>query len=537
MLSASASNSSTPDSIRRRTTRSKCDSSPTARGSSACEAGACVLISSVNLVAGKSVVEIRELPPAAYAAGKLTLALEHISGPNAVVSDVEILSSNPRPLGVVPPPPLVLPRLSPRPAEVSGVSALSVDLAGTWKFNSAANGPTADIQVPGEWVMQGFTVAPGKAAHYRRHFSVPADWRGKRIKLRCDGVYSDAVVSLNGREAGRHLGGMTPFELDLTTLVEPGKDNTIALAVTSESLADRLGCCSQYASHPLGGITRKIRMFVLPEANLSSLHVSTRFDKDFRDATLGVELAAANEGPARPLGLQAVLTLTAPDGANVPLAPHRVALDSLKESLSIPVSRPLKWDNEHPNLYRLAVRLEAKGKLLETVTQRIGFRQVEVRGNRLFVNNVPVKLHGVCRHEVHPLRGRSLTPELWRKDAELFRVGNCNFIRTSHYPPARSSSRPATNWGCSSSWRRRCVGSGTAPATVTECAQRRHRPQLPRAGQPGNRGDLFQSSGGDYPLAGQRVVMEPPFCPRPRGGEPGRSDAARHLPRSMLGRL
>ena len=97
---------------------------------------------------------------------------------------------------------------------------------------------------------------------------------------------------------------------------------------------------------------------------------------------------------------------------------------------------PAKWDSEHPNLYTLTIELKADGKLLETITQRVGFRQVEVRGNQMFVNNLPVKLRGICRHEADPLRGRSLAPGTWRKDAELFRTGNCNYIRTSHYPPA-----------------------------------------------------------------------------------------------------
>ncbi|MEI7957284.1 MAG: glycoside hydrolase family 2 TIM barrel-domain containing protein, partial [Verrucomicrobiota bacterium] len=102
----------------------------------------------------------------------------------------------------------------------------------------------------------------------------------------------------------------------------------------------------------------------------------------------------------------------------------------------IPVIGPAKWDSEHPNLYTLTIELKADGKLLETVIQRVGFRQVEVRGNQMFVNNMPVKLRGICRHEADPLHGRSLAPGTWRKDAELFRTANCNYIRTSHYPPA-----------------------------------------------------------------------------------------------------
>ena len=283
--------------------------------------------------------------------------------------------------------------------------------------------------------MQGFTVEAGKAAGYVRSFKVPQDWKGKRIKLRCDGVYSDGTVWINGKKAGKHLGGFTPFELDVTELVKEG-ENVIALRVVNESVADKLASGSSYAGHPLGGITRKIKLFALPSTHLSKLHVATKFDPAFRDATLEVSLAAAAEGGAAPSDLQAYLTLRGPDGRGVALTPGSIALKDLAGSSNIPVAGPAKWDSEHPNLYTLTIELKADGKLLETVTQRVGFRQVEVRGNQMFVNNMPVKLRGICRHEADPLRGRSLAPGTWRKDAELFRAANCNYIRTSHYPPA-----------------------------------------------------------------------------------------------------
>ncbi|MBM3310557.1 MAG: glycoside hydrolase family 2, partial [Candidatus Aminicenantes bacterium] len=94
------------------------------------------------------------------------------------------------------------------------------------------------------------------------------------------------------------------------------------------------------------------------------------------------------------------------------------------------------WDAEHPRLHRLSVDLLVGGRRVETVTRRVGFREVEVVGTRVLVNGRPIKVKGINRHETHPLLGRSLTPELWRKDAELFRAANINYIRTSHYPPA-----------------------------------------------------------------------------------------------------
>lgn len=98
------------------------------------------------------------------------------------------------------------------------------------------------------------------------------------------------------------------------------------------------------------------------------------------------------------------------------------------------VKSPLLWDNEHPNLYRLHLDLYEGENSIAQIEKKFGFREVEVRGNRLLVNGRPVKLRGVCRHEAHPLYGRSLTDEEWKADAELYRAANCNFIRTSHLP-------------------------------------------------------------------------------------------------------
>jgi hypothetical protein len=347
-----------------------------------------------------------------------------------------------------------LPRLTPCPVSVAGVFQARVDLNGTWKFcasppkdfwknqNDDVSGWT-EIEVPGEWVMQGFAVEPGTAAAYRRSFTVPADWKAGRVKLRCDAVYSDATVWVNGKEVGRHEGGFTPFEFDVTEFVKAGQKNHIALAVKNESLADVLASGTQYACHQLGGITRKIYLFAVPLLNIASLHMQTLFDKDYRDAVLRLCVQIANEGAEQVEQAELELWLSGwPAGPVVELTRRNFSIgklpagELLRQTIEIPVPSPKKWDCEHPNLYVLNCSLRQAGKELTTVSRRFGFRQLEVRGRQLFVNNCPVKLRGVCRHEAHPLRGRSLTPHLWRQDAELFREANCNYIRTSHYPPA-----------------------------------------------------------------------------------------------------
>lgn len=349
----------------------------------------------------------------------------------------------------------VVPRLSPLPVQVIGCRNIALDLGGIWKFNPAPSADFfkynplgwSDIQVPSEWVMQNFSVSKNTWAGYARTFTLPSEWNGKRVKLRCNAIYSDASVYVNGQQVGKHSGGFTPFELDITKFVQMNKENIIAISVLNETLADTLASGSQYACHQLGGITRKITLFALPEVNLSSVQVKTKFDKTYTNADLEVNLEVTKEGNASAANIEAQLSLTAPDGNLVALPTKVISLNKLKEGQNLQIKNPLKWDNEHPNLYTLAIKLLVDGKVVETVKQKVGFRQVEVRGNELFVNGLPVKLRGSNHHEVYPVTGRSVPEGIHLKDIQLFREGNVNLLRTCHYPPDEALMNAADSLG------------------------------------------------------------------------------------------
>ena len=341
----------------------------------------------------------------------------------------------------------IVPRLSPLPANVE---TQKISLSGFWQFNPSPEkefwkkekvNNWKSIEVPGEWVMQGFEVEKGETAGYCRTFTVPASWDGQRVKLRCNGIYSDSQIFINGKKAGSHLGGFTVFELDVTHLIEPGKENRIAVSVVSESLADSTSSASQYAVHPLGGITRDIYLFVLPEINLSMFHAATFFDSTYTDAMLETELEITNESAIKVDSLSLYFALKDKTGKDIALKQATKSIRMLeagtseKIGVSFFVPNPAKWDSEHPNLYTLICQLKDGKKVLHETIRRIGFRQIEVRGNQVFMNNMPIKLRGVCHHEVMPLRGRSVNGDMWRRDVELFRRANVNYFRTSHYPP------------------------------------------------------------------------------------------------------
>lgn len=417
----------------------------------------------VTLEAGKEQRYLIDLPRKAYAYSQLVLVFEGAGkGANAIVSELNLYSSNPKapvPFEGEEKRALVnvqtykvdtdvdvekaLPVYAVVPQSVTGVYQPILSLNGDWMFNPRPEKdfykqPLSDrwktIVVPGQWSMQGYKVDSMAFAGYRKTFTLPEEWMNQQVKLRFDGVHSEYHVYLNGTEVGYHLGGMTAYEVDVTPYIKVG-NNELALSVRSESLADMLGSLTQYAAHQLGGITRKVTLFAVPDTYMSDLRIVTDLDEHYENAVLNVQANVTNASGRMQDGMRLRLSVEGLPGVVEQTLPRLNPGETWKGVLSDSVIAPALWNNESPRLYRLKMELCRGENIVETTEKRFGFREIEVRGNELLVNGQPVKLRGVCRHEMHPLTGRVMSEELQRRDVELYRAANCNFIRTSHYPP------------------------------------------------------------------------------------------------------
>ncbi len=322
---------------------------------------------------------------------------------------------------------------TPTPSQVAGVANPVISLNGLWNINIKSPGGTSNhsnllpesrtIQVPGEWEMQGYKVNEGETAVYSRIFSLPTDWKNHRIQLRFDGVSSHAVVKINGQVVSEHEGGFVPFEADITSALKPS-DNLLEVAVQALTISDKLACISQYAAHTVGGILRKVTLFAVPQSHIKNLVAVSSFDNQYKNATL--ELSMVVNGTA-----SVEYTLRNREGKIV----KKHSVNGGTTTSLISVSKPYPWNPESPYLYELTASLKQNGRIIEEIKQKIGFRDVKVKDGRVYVNGRAIKLRGVNRHSVHPLTGRSISVALEVQDAVLFRAANCNFIRTSHYPP------------------------------------------------------------------------------------------------------
>lgn len=342
-----------------------------------------------------------------------------------------------------------------------------LSLNGTWQFKFTKESSWTTLKVPGETAMQGYAIRHDVPFYYRKTVTVPANFKGKRVILRFNGVYSHARLTVNGHYLRTHNGGFTRWETDITPYVKAGRKAVIELEVTDPRLD--VSYASGYAHHPVGGILRSVALFAVPEHSLYDVKSETVLDSLYRDATL--RLSFKTLGKADFKDAKVTLSLSAPDGRKVSLPVSEINLQSGRSDYScdIPISNPRKWDAEHPNLYKLHLSLYSRKGLEASYTREIGFRDVRIVGNRMLVNGRPVKLRGACRHDMDPKMGRSTNARLDSMDAVLAKEANINFIRTSHYPPSEDFVRMCDRLGI-------YVESETAACFVNTWRQKNYAP-------------------------------------------------------------
>jgi len=343
-------------------------------------------------------------------------------------------------------------------------------LNGTWRFKYVASAPDrpvgfwldgADlsgwdsIRVPGNWEAQGFgipiytnitylyTPNPPYVPHegnpvgsYRRSFTVPGAWQGRRVILHFGSIKSAGFVWVNGREAGFAKGSKTPAEFDVTDLLRPG-ENTVSIQLYRFSDGDYLEDQDYWK---ISGLERDVFLYAVPATHIRDYWVHASLDSTLQRGTLSVDVTLAHDGAGtREAGRMGVL-LFGPDGRPVLRAPIVARLRAgpaadTTFTLSASVPAPARWTAETPVLYTVVLALlGARGDTTELIAQRIGFRRVEVKGGLLLVNNVPVTFRGVDRHEHDPVGGRYVTEASMRHDIELMKQAHMNGVRTSHYP-------------------------------------------------------------------------------------------------------
>ncbi|CAM5458965.1 glycoside hydrolase family 2 TIM barrel-domain containing protein [Streptomyces griseorubiginosus] len=271
---------------------------------------------------------------------------------------------------------------------------------------------------------------------YRRTFTVPKDWSGRRTFLHFEGVKSAHYVWINGELVGYSEDSYTAAEYDITPHLKPGT-NQIAVEVYRYSDGDWL---EDQDMIRLSGIFRSVYLYSTPPVHLRDFKLDTPLGDDYTSAQLSVTASVRDYGGGD-AGRYTVETQLYDSGGHAvwsrPLQ-QAVTLDAGAETTvqaSKEVPSPKLWSAEHPNLYTAVLRLrDPAGKVIETLSHRVGLREFALRDGLMRINGKPVSFRGTNRHEMHPDRGTALTRADLVKDITIIKRLNINSVRTSHYP-------------------------------------------------------------------------------------------------------
>jgi len=291
---------------------------------------------------------------------------------------------------------------------------------------------SAITHLPGSWIGH----APEMRYYqglvwYQRTFDYKPAGPGKRVYLRFGSADYAASVFLNGKPVGKHVGAFTPFAFDVTDRLRPGSNQITVGVDSARTDSDVPPPVTDWETY--GGITRSVRLVTVPETFVDDAFV--RLGKDGRILV-----------SAHLLGQQS---------ANAPIRLTIPALAATLEgrtdgegnwSASLAAPRGLKrWSPESPVLYD--VRISAGD---DRFADRIGFRTIEVQGDKILLNGKPIFLRGISMHEEELGKDpvRAMSPAAARALFDEIKQGlHGNFVRLAHYPHDESTTRLADEMG------------------------------------------------------------------------------------------
>ena len=247
----------------------------------------------------------------------------------------------------------------------------------------------------------------------------------RRVFLRIGAAAYTCRVFLNGHFLGTHKGASTPFFPEVTELLE--EDNRILLAVDSTRRPLQVPARNTDWFN-YGGLFRELSLICVPRVFIRRFRVSLLPDGSLRRVRVSAELSEGAEGTAvfeiPELGLREEAAVS---GGRV-----EAVFDCA----------PQLWSPETPKLYDVALRFGE-----DEVADRVGFREIRVRGRALLLNGAPVFLRGISCHEESVDNGRALTREERLENLRLAKELGCNYMRLAHYPHHEETARLADELG------------------------------------------------------------------------------------------
>lgn len=324
-----------------------------------------------------------------------------------------------------------------------------------------------DIQVPGNWEVQGHGVAiytnhgyefkprnpnpphlPSDipVGVYRRDFEIPSDWQERNIYLNLDGAKSGLYVYINGKFVGYSEDSKNRARFHINPYLQAGK-NQLTLKIFRWSTGSYLECQDFWR---ISGIERDVYLSSTPKVQLEDFTIVSTLDPTYKNGIFNLT-GMISDKDVDNKNITIAFDLVDKNKKTVAaqsLNLSNTSSDTLHFSFDKVIPNVAPWSAEQPNLYKLYITIKADDEIKQVIPYQVGFRRIEfgevaqkdAKGNPyrvMLFNGQPIKLKGVNIHEHNPKTGHYMTEELMRRDFELMKQNNLNSVRLCHYPQGR----------------------------------------------------------------------------------------------------
>lgn len=265
---------------------------------------------------------------------------------------------------------------------------------------------------------------------YYKNFDYPAPAVGSRQYIYFGAANYEAEVYLNGKKLGKHVGGFTPFNFEVTGKLNP-KGNFVIVKVDNTRGLEKVPTINTDWWN-YGGLTRDVKIVEVAGTFIQDFYIQLA-DNDPKNIDVSVILNGTGKA-------NQTVTIEIPE-AN--LKTNCITDSEGKAKTTLAAKNLTLWSPENPYLYE--VKLTYNNNVM---TDKIGFRTIQTQGNDILLNGKSVFLRGICIHEENGVRGgRAYSKE----DAQLLlgwaKELGCNFVRLAHYPHNENMTRVADEIG------------------------------------------------------------------------------------------
>lgn len=310
-----------------------------------------------------------------------------------------------------------------------------------------------NIDVPSNWELKGYGVPiyvndrypfpkdPPNIPHdynpvgaYKKRFILPPQWKNRKVFIQFGAIKSAAYFWINGQWLGYNQGSKTPVEFDLTPYLQEGS-NEIAVEVYRWSDAAYLECQDFWR---LSGMEREVFLWSCEKIYVKDFFVHADLSDDLQTGLFQLEVDIKKHFAPESIAIRALQVTVEDNQGNQCFSAQRKINkqgDEQRMTFSERIPNINPWTAETPHLYQLKIELLQKGQVsVETVTAKIGFRNIAIHQGQLLINGKAVTLKGVNRHDHDENTGHIVSKESMLADIILMKKNNINAVRSSHYP-------------------------------------------------------------------------------------------------------